>query len=265
MFFSPDGAFVAYDLRASDTSEQRDVFVMSVDGGADIPAVVHSASDVVVGWSPDGRSLLFASDRAGSMALWALPFANGKPQGAPVFLKELGSPVVTSLGLTRSGSLLYAVALGGSHIDVASIDFETGKVLVPPKQMAEPYVLDDEWPDWSRDGNDIVYVSGARNHFALVIRSVETGQARPLPLQMATVGRPRWSPDGSILVQGSDSRGRQGIYKLDSQSGDLSPVVISNPARTQCSFPCRRMGSCCSIAANPATRLELDRQSSNGT
>jgi Tol biopolymer transport system component len=229
MFFSPDAAFVAYDLSVSDASEQRDVFVLSIDGSQEIPAVVHPASDVVMGWSPDGHSLLFASDRAGSMAIWALPFANGRPQGAPVFLKDLGSRSVTSLGLTRAGSLLYGVRSGAVHIEVASVDFETGKVLVPPKQTLETYV-DIKSPNWSRDGKYMVYTSerpGNRN--TLAVQSVETGQVRPLGVRMAYAYRPRWTPDGSIIVDGADLKGRQGIYRIDAQTGEVFPIVVGDP------------------------------------
>ena len=73
MFFSPDGQFVAYDLPSADAGNQRDVYVMAVDGSREIPAVIDPNQDIVMGWSPDGKFLLFASDRSGSMSLWALP------------------------------------------------------------------------------------------------------------------------------------------------------------------------------------------------
>jgi len=79
MFFSPDGKYVGYDLPESDTSQERDVFVLAVDGTREIPAVIHRGQDIMMGWSPDGARLLFASDRSGSMDLWSLPFADGTP------------------------------------------------------------------------------------------------------------------------------------------------------------------------------------------
>ena len=54
---------------------------MAVDGGREVPAVVHPANDRVAGWSSDGKQLLFISDRNGRPGLWSLPFENGKPQG----------------------------------------------------------------------------------------------------------------------------------------------------------------------------------------
>jgi Tol biopolymer transport system component len=229
MFFSPDGALVAYDRPGTDASGQRDVYVSSTDGSQEIAAVVHQASDLIMGWSPDGRSLLFASDRAGSMGIWLVPFMNGRPQGAPRFLKDLGSPSNTSLGLTRSGTLFYGVRLGAPHIEIASFDFRTGKMIAAPKQIVESYVLDNRAPDWSRDGKYMVYVSEGPRRSALAIQAVETGVTRPLRLPLRSVARPRWAGEGSIIVQGTDIRGRQGIYRAEVQTEELSPVVISRP------------------------------------
>ena len=54
-------------------------------------------------WTRDGR-LLFASDRAGTLGLWALPVSDGKPQRAANLIKlDIGT--VLSQGLTASGSL----------------------------------------------------------------------------------------------------------------------------------------------------------------
>ncbi len=75
-FFSPDGRAFAFDVPASDTESQRDIFVMALDGGERIPAVVSAANDVLMGWSPDGSHLLFASNRSGTTDLWAAPVSS---------------------------------------------------------------------------------------------------------------------------------------------------------------------------------------------
>lgn len=233
MFFSPDGTLVAYDLPVTDGSEQRDVFVARIDGSQEIPAVVHPASDLVMGWAPDGRSLLFASDRAGSTGIWSLPFVNGRPQGTPGLLKDLGSPTSSSLGLTRSGTLFYGVRLGAPHIEIGSFDFQTGKLLVAPKQIVESYTLDNRAPDWSPDGRYMVYVSERPgNRSSLAIQSVEKGLTRTLRLQMSTVQRPRWAGESSIIFQGREPKDRQGIYRVDVQTGESFPLVISAPGES---------------------------------
>ena len=77
LFFSPDGKYIAYDLPANDAVAQRDVFVIAVDGGSETKVVVDAASDVIMGWSPDGSQLLFASDRTGSNAHFSPISGNG--------------------------------------------------------------------------------------------------------------------------------------------------------------------------------------------
>jgi len=75
IFFSPDGQYIAYDLRIGDAAKERHVFAMAVDGSRETLVVGHPSENVVMGWSPDGKYLLFASDRSGSVGLWRSPWS----------------------------------------------------------------------------------------------------------------------------------------------------------------------------------------------
>ena len=82
--FSADGRFVAYDLSVDDTSDERHVFLMATDGSRESLVVEHASRNHVMGWSPDGRHLLFASDRTGALALWGLCRSRTQaPKGPP--------------------------------------------------------------------------------------------------------------------------------------------------------------------------------------
>ena len=131
MFFSPNGRFLAADF-ASGSNRARHVFLLSVDRTGEIEAVADPGQNVMMGWSPDGKRLLFASDRRGSMDLWAIPIAAGKPQG----LAELIRPDVApwSLGVTASGALYVGAEISDRDINVASLDLNTGKLLAPPSR-----------------------------------------------------------------------------------------------------------------------------------
>ena len=66
---SPDGRYVVYTGGATEGSEQSDIFLLSVDGGRESPLVQHPAVDRDPVWTPDGKKVLFVSDRTGAMGL----------------------------------------------------------------------------------------------------------------------------------------------------------------------------------------------------
>jgi Tol biopolymer transport system component len=186
LLFSPDGRYLAFDLPSSDKSEDRDVFVLAVGESREIPAVVYPGNDVAVGWTPDGRQLLFASNRGGSRGLWALPWAEGKPQGEPELVKtdiNLDEP----LGVTRTGALYYGVTLSQYDVYVAELDARSGKILSPPTRPIEQFVGTNHSPDWSPDGRSLAYVS---RKAILAIRSMDTGQTRELRPALSAVYLP---------------------------------------------------------------------------
>jgi Tol biopolymer transport system component len=230
VFFSPDGKYLGLDLSSGDVSD-HDVLILAVDGSSETKATTGPTHDVMMGWSPDGKRLLFASDRTGSTGLWAVPIADGKLAGsADLIESEIARH---SLGVTTSGTLYVGVGLGNSDIQVASFDFNAVKLLSPPSSLPHSFTGFSMQPDWSPDGRNLVYVSerssvgGGR---VLAIRSVETGQVRELRPNLRTFNWPRWAPDGrSLMCMGTDPQGRQGIYGINAVTGEVNPVALSAP------------------------------------
>ena len=152
IFFSLDSKHIAYDLPATDGSQQRDVYVLAIDGSREIPAVVHPSQEAALGWSPDGTQLLFSSDRTGAVGLWGLPFAYGRPQGTPELLRsDIGSSSF-SLGLTSSGSLYIYKNISSRDIKIAAVDWNTGKLTGPPASFVQGFLPRAGVPSWSPDG-----------------------------------------------------------------------------------------------------------------
>ena len=58
--FSPDGSLIAF---SSNRDGNYDVFVVPVTGGRPRQFTFHTADDNVVGWSPDGKKVMFTSAR----------------------------------------------------------------------------------------------------------------------------------------------------------------------------------------------------------
>jgi len=70
MDFSPDGKFIVYDSTVKEGSDERDIFVLATDGSREVRLVEHPANDIFPVWTPDGKAVLFASDRSGAMDAW---------------------------------------------------------------------------------------------------------------------------------------------------------------------------------------------------
>ncbi len=146
MSLSPDGRYVAYTFLPGENSANGDISVLAVDGSRDIPLVSHVADDFVLGWAPDGRGVVFASDRTGSMSIWAIEVADGKPQGTPQLLKP-GIGQFNPLGFTQNGSYYYGVSSRGSNVYVAAYDPQKGNVTGKPVLIVKHYEGSNRAPE----------------------------------------------------------------------------------------------------------------------
>lgn len=243
VFFSPDGRDLAYDVPANDTSNQRDVFVLAVDGSREVALIAHPANDVVMGWSPDGKHLLFASDRrGGAMGLWAQAIEDRRPRGTPVLVMESINSAF-SLGVTSSGALYLGKIAGDRDISVVPIDLATGKPTGPPAKPVQNFIGTNLEPAYSPDGKALAYVSWRNNNpifgdpRVLAIRSLDTGETRELRPNLVYFDQVSWAPDGRAFVTGgTDPKGRNGIFRIDARTGDVTPIV-QLPLGFERSFP----------------------------
>ena len=210
---------------------QRDVFVLAVDGSRHVAAVVHSANDTVMGWSPDGRRLLFSSDRTDSTGLWAQPLAGGTPQGVPELLKaNIGAG--SSLGVTVSGAMYMRRLTSARDFAIAPLDLQEGKLLGAPVGFTQGFVEGARNPTWSPDGRYLAYpVVGWNGGSNIAIRSVSDGQVRLLPRTLSAVESAHldWSPDGRLLLtKATDLKGRTGVFQIDAQTGEATAIILAD-------------------------------------
>ncbi|MBA4411339.1 MAG: hypothetical protein C0397_18210, partial [Odoribacter sp.] len=227
--FSPDGRYVAFSFVGEGSLLHGDVFLMTADGRNEDVIAGHPAEDQLLGWTPDGKSLIFLSDRSGTWDIWSVRINGGKQQGEPELLKKDFGYYSKVLGFTPDGSCYYKTdtRLGGLYSGM--IDLETGKVLVPPAPVTTRYTSPPNFLTWSPDGSNLAYLShpgriGPGNNI-LTIRSAATGEERFLSPRLRGVNQISWAPDGrSIIALGFTATGTGG-FRIDTETSGITKLA----------------------------------------
>jgi Tol biopolymer transport system component len=254
MFFSPDGRYIAYGLDQSSSYPKRDIFLLKTDGSGDsIPLVTHPADDQLLGWLPDGKRLLFATNRTGVKTMAVIEVHEGQSQGAAQLVRRLEMGF-SPRGLTRNGSYYYSIENDVIDVYTATLDMETGKVVVPPALIKTSMEGLASTPCWSSDGQYLAYLSKTRSdgmeslpwwgYDTITIRSVKTHEVREVKpsaqIKSIFVRTLEWSPDGrSFLIQGVRHQDfpQYCIDKMDAQTGEVSLITHAADEGERCILP----------------------------
>ena len=89
--FSPDGKWIAF---AGRYDGNEDVYVIPAEGGEPKRLTTHPGNDSPAGWTPDGKRVLFISDRdafADFTRLYTVPVEGGAPDFLPMWRAADGS------------------------------------------------------------------------------------------------------------------------------------------------------------------------------
>jgi Tol biopolymer transport system component len=206
--------------------------VLAADGGREAAVVQHPANDVLFDWTPDGKKLLFGSDRSGTMGAWWVTMADGEAEGVPEMVKpDLGQDA-RPIGFTRDGSYYYHGRRNSSDVFIAEVDFASGRVLAPAVLATQRFAGSNSWPAWSPDGRHLAYLSrrgpGAGwGSMAVWLKDMASGEVREIPTGLETVIRAGWFPDGrSLLAIAQLAAGAPGQFRINVQSGASEPVQL---------------------------------------
>lgn len=226
MDLSPDGRHIVYDSFATEDNGDRTIYLLTVDGSSEKKLVTDPGNHLFPLWTPDGKRILFASDRGDGMGLWQVDPAGGKSR---LVAPNLGRFV--PLGITSQGDYYYGLRSGGTDVyvsDPGGTQRRLATMKFPDRNRA---------PAWSPDGEWLAYLSrrGSENFGqesrVIVLRPARGGEEREVAPKLAHLESLTWSPDGkSLVVRGSDRQGRGGLYRVDTGTGVTKPLLWDEAA-----------------------------------
>ena len=242
---SPDGRHIVYDVRPELNRTDEDIFLIAADGSSEIPLVAAPSRDFVPYWRPNGRGVLFYSNRNYDTAAWTIEIKDGRPHGVPQLVRE-GVGKTRPLGWSESGEFYYGLATGRNGLYVVEADFDESRFVGEPRLLQERLGRSRGVPRWSPDGRQLAYVLGSPGSFdeqGIAIRDLETGAESAIYPQLAGWATNQvWYPSGdAFLVKGSDLKGRSGLFRIESGSG-YAKLIARPAAGDAASNPCAHPG-----------------------
>lgn len=263
--FSPHGKRIAFWGLPS-KGGQRDLSTIGVDG--DPKSLVLATNDAPLDWSPiwapDGRSLIFSSDRGGTMNIWRLPIdeETGKPTGPP---QPIAVPATWAgwVSLSSDGKqLLYVARMRTEEIRRGTFDPATERMQVDATPVLSGSILTRN-KALSPDGKWITFSTDARQEDVFIMRT-DGSDLRQLTNDLDRDRGCSWTPDSSRVVFYSARSGTYDAWSIRIDGSGLTQLTkglavnfpIVSPDGTRLAFFDLKNMRVITIRDQPATTAE---------
>lgn len=210
---SPDGKTIAFDFLG-------DIYLLPITGGKAQPFTKGMAFDSHPKFSPDGKHILFVSDRSGAENVWR--FSIDKKDS--VQITKGSTDNVQSADWSPDGNYVV-VSKGRRNLKLFLFHKDGGS---GAQLISKPDNLKTIEPVFAPDGRYIWYAhrNAAWNYNAQLpqyqvgIYDRETGEMETRTNRYGSAFTPVPSPDGKWLVYGSRYNDQTGLIIRDLKSGD---------------------------------------------
>ena len=210
--------------------EMGEIYTMNADGSGIARLTFElNADDAWPAWSPNGKRIVFASDRTGDRELWAMN-SDGTDL---VRLTHSAGPDAGGVYSPNGKQIAFHSRRDGNfELYVMGADGEN-----PTRLTNHPGT--DLWPDWSPNGKGIAFQRGFRGNEDIYVLDLKTGEERRLTDHPAPDRMPVFSPNGKQIVFMSGREGYCSIFVMDATGENLvnlTPKPADVPAGSWCNF-----------------------------
>jgi Tol biopolymer transport system component len=191
---SPDGtqvAFVRYKYQL-----QRDVYVVSINGGEPRRLTEPSALVSDVGWETN-HSLVFSAKRNDTFRLWRLDLRSPHAQW------KLASSMISELPLQFSiarGSHQVAFSAYRPNLNIWTVDISRKPILVTDWKPVIHTLGEDVEPSVSRDGTKLAFRSDVSGRMQIWVSRIDGSDPFKVDTGTFIPAEYCWSPDSKSIV-----------------------------------------------------------------
>ena len=220
--WSPDGGRLVFRR-----IEKTDADIMTVEtAGGVATRVTHDGStDLDPAWSPDGRSVYFASNRGGGINVWRVAIgADGAANGSPQQLTTGAGDDVEPAPSPDGHRLAFAVRGLNADLWRLPVSPATGAATGPPSPVVAS-TREESRGAWSPDGRTIAFNSDRQGEMNIWLHDVATGADRRLTSGPGGDYQPAWAPDGRTLTFFSGRGGSIDVWAVAVADGRLTRLT----------------------------------------
>ena len=217
-----------------------EIYVMDADGENQRRLTQNADADYQPSWSPDGKRIVFCSDRDGhpdrvpgwfTCEIYVMDADGGNQQNLTNHPSDDRSPSWSPDG-TRIAFQSYRDNDRNHNIEIYVMDADGEN-----QQRLTNNLIEDEDPAWSPDGGRIVFSSAREGHVIdadgnttdeIYVMDADGGNQRRLTENRNNDWDPVWSPDGKRIAFASDRKGNFDefdIYVMDADGGNQQKLT----------------------------------------
>jgi len=214
--FSPDGKWIAF---TGEYDGNADVYVMPAEGGTPKRMTWHPGPDAVVGWTPDGKKIVFNTSRdayADFDRLYAVALEGGVPEALPMWRAEEGSFSPDGSQIAYVPNLKWQAAWkryrGGQTTPIFIVSLPGLELVKVPRENSNDFS-----PAWL--GETVYFLSDRNGPITLFAYDTKTKQVKQvvenkgLDLKSVSAG-----PDALVYEQFG------GLFVFDPKSGSAKKL-----------------------------------------
>jgi len=194
---SPDATRIAAQIF---DSANNDIWILEIERDMFTRLTVDEAPDRNPVWSPDGKWIVFGSDRASSISNVYRQFADGTGEAERLTTSDNRQ---VPLAFSPDGSsLVFETTHPKTDVDIMYMRFD-GDDRKPEVFLATTFT--EIQPALSSDGKWIAYVSNESGEFEIYVRPFLRSGAK-VKVSAGRAFIPKWSPDGTEIFYRSEGK-----------------------------------------------------------